>query len=160
MQFIRRALTVVLAAILCLVLSPLLIPVAVYWFASGVVFKLWWWQRHGRFGRQFLVVYSESPKWAEAVPQQVLPVLGDRAVVVNISKVSSWKASRSLERRIHKHWGGRVEHTPIVIKLPRFGKVQEVRLFEAFMQNAKCGDSSGLNEKLAALRSLVQSSAA
>jgi hypothetical protein len=86
-------------------------------------------------------------------------LLGTHAVVVNTTKDSSWKASRSLERRVHKHWGGRSEHTPIAIRLLRFRKVREVRLFEAFMQHAKRGDSSQLEEKLAALQSMVQSSA-
>jgi hypothetical protein len=160
MQVIARPLALVLAAILGVLLSPLLVLIALYWFGSGFLLKLLWWRKHGRFGRHFLVVYSESPKWAEAVPQQVLPLLGPRAVVANISKDSLWKASRSLERRVHKHWGGRAEHTPIVIKLCRLGKVREVRFYEAFMQNAKRGDSSELKEKLAALQALVQSSAA
>jgi hypothetical protein len=158
MKSVARALALVLAAVLCVVLSPLLVPLALYWLASGFVLKMWWWRKHGRFGRHFLVVYSDSPKWVVAVPQRVLPLLGDRAVVVNISKDSSWKASRALERRVHKHWGGRAEHTPIAIQLFRFRRVREVRLYEAFMQNAKRGDSSELEEKLAALHAMVQSS--
>jgi hypothetical protein len=122
--------------------------------------KLWWWRKHGQHGRDFLVVYSESPKWSGIVSERILPVLGARAVVENVSKDSSWKAARSLERRVHKHWAGEIEHTPIVIKVPPFAKVVQVRLFEAFMLNAKKGNPSLLEQRLAAVHALVRSSGA
>src|SRR5215208_5345663 len=160
MEVIARALGGGALAFLFVCLVPLLVALWIYHVLYGAVLKLWWWRKHGQYGRDFLVVYSDSPKWSEIVPEKILPVLGARAVVANISKDSSWNASRSLERRVHKHWGGRVEHTPIVIKLSRFHKVVQVRLFEAFMLNAKKGDSSQLEERLAVVHALVQSSAA
>jgi hypothetical protein len=160
MKSIARALAFVLAAVICVGLSPVLVPLALYWLASSVALKLWWWRKHGRFGRHFLVVYSDSPKWSAHVPQRVLPLLGARAVVVNTSKDSSWKASHSLERRVHKRWGGRSEHTPIAIKLFGFRKVREVRLYDAYMQHAQRGDDSQLEQKLAELQAMVQSSLA
>ena len=158
MEGIARVLTGGFLGLVFVCLVPLLAALWIYRLIYGAVLKLWWWRNHGQHGRDFLVVYSESPKWSGIVSERILPVLGARAVVENISKNSSWKTSRSLERRVHKHWAGKVEHTPIVIKVPPFAKVVQVRLFEAFMLNAKKGNPSLLEEKLAAVHALVRSS--
>lgn len=159
MKSIARVLTAGILGLVFVCLSPLL---AVLWICRliyGAMLKLWWWRKHGQHGRDFLVVYSESPKWSETVSERILPVLGPRAVVENISKDSSWKTSRSLERRVHKHWAGRVEHTPIVIKVPPFAKVVQVRFYKALVMNANKGNPSLLEERLAAVHALVRSSA-
>jgi hypothetical protein len=160
MEVIARLLGGGFVGLLVVCLMPLFAGLWIYDLLYGAALKLWWWRKHGQHGRTFLVVYSDSLKWSDIVPERILPLLGSRAVVVNISKDPLWKASRSVERRVHKHWAGKVEHTPIVVRLSRFGKVVEVRLFDALMLNAKKGDPSELENKVKALRALAQSSAA
>jgi hypothetical protein len=160
MEGIARVLTGGFLGLVFVCLVPLLAVLGIGRLIYGAMLKLWWWRKHGQHGRDFLVVYSESPKWSGIVSERILPVLGARAVVENVSKDSSWKAARSLERRVHKHWAGEIEHTPIVIKVPPFAKVVQVRLFEAFMLNAKKGNPSLLEQRLAAVHALVRSSGA
>jgi hypothetical protein len=158
MEGIARALTGGFLGLVFVCLVPLLAVLGIGRLIYGAMLKLWWWRKHGQHGRDFLVVYSESPKWSGILSERILPVLGARAVVENVSKDSSWKAARSLERRVHKHWAGKIEHTPIVIKVPPFAKVVQVRLFQAFMLNANKGNPSLLEERLAAVHALVRSS--
>jgi hypothetical protein len=160
MEGIARVLTGGFLGLVFVCLVPLLAVLGIGRLIYGAMLKLWWWRKHGQHGRDFLVVYSESPKWSGIVSERILPVLGARAVVENVSKDSSWKAARSLERRVHKHWAGEIEHTPIVIKVPPFAKVVQVRLFEAFLLNAKKGNPSLLEQRLAAVHALVRSSGA
>jgi hypothetical protein len=126
MEGIARVLTGGFLGLVFVCLVPLLAVLGIGRLIYGAMLKLWWWRKHGQHGRDFLVVYSESPKWSGIVSERILPVLGARAVVENVSKDSSWKAARSLERRVHKHWAGEIEHTPIVIKVPPFAKVVQV----------------------------------
>jgi hypothetical protein len=134
MEGIARVLTGGFLGLVFVCLVPLLAALWICHLIYGAMLKLWWWRKHGQHGRDFLVE--------------------------NISKDASWKTSRSLERRVHKHWAGKVEHAPIVIKVPPFAKVVQVRLFEAFMLNAKKGNPSLLEERLAAVHALVRSSVA
>ncbi len=100
------------------------------------------------------MVYSNSPKWAAFFSEEVVPHVQDQAVVVDISKDPFWKSLRSLERRVHLHWGGRVEHTPIVIHFRRAWRVDTVRFFEAFQQMHR-GDSSAVGAQLAKVLELA-----
>lgn len=148
-----RVVGIVAAVALVLLLSPLLIGVWLFGLVYGRVLAAAWWRKHGRVGRRFLVVYSNSPKWAAFFTEEVVPLLADKAVVVNITKDPAWKASRSLERQAHLHWGGRLEHTPIVIHFCHSWHAETVRFFEAF-QLLQRGDSSELNAQLAKVREL------
>ena len=137
------------------VISPLLLIVYLLYFARSMVLFVLWQCRHGGKGREFLVVYSDSPKWANFFSVQVLPLLGSRDVIVNISSTPSWKAARTLERSAHQHWAGTVEHTPIVLYFPRFGRVKSVRFYQAFLLHARQGDASKLNAKISELQALI-----
>jgi hypothetical protein len=119
---------------MALLFSPLLLPIWLFFLLRGWVLALAWWQKHGRFGRRFLVVYSQSPKWANFFAERVIPAVLEQAVVVDISKTPSWKASRCLERRVHMHWGGDAEHTPIVIHFAKWWRANAIRFFSAFQQ--------------------------
>lgn len=146
-----RLLGIVAVGVLALLLSPLLLGVWLFGLVYGCVLAAAWWRKHGREGRRFLVVYSNSPKWAAFFTGKVVPLLADRAVVVNITNDPGWKSSRSLERRAHLHWGGQREHTPIVIHFRQAWRAESVRFFKAF-QLLQRGDSAELNAQLAKVR--------
>lgn len=80
----------------------LLLPVAVGMLLLFVIFSvalhiciwlLWCTQ-----GRDILFVYSNSPVWHDYLEQRLLPLLGDRAVVLNWSDRSEPAVSANLAR--------------------------------------------------------------
>src|SRR6185503_18999997 len=79
--------------------APLLLLVVVLWlvfFLASTVFlhiAVWsWWCIRGR---DILFVYSDSPIWHDYIEEQVLPPLGERAVVLNWSQRTRWRFSLS-----------------------------------------------------------------
>jgi hypothetical protein len=154
MEQVLRFAGIAFVGALVLLLSPLLIAMWAVSGLYGLALSIAWWLKHGRRGQDFLVVYSNSPKWSNFFSEDVLPIVSGRAVVVDISKDPSWKASESLERRSHRYWGGRVEHTPLVIHFRNIGRVTEVRFYEASLR-AKRGEPSPLREQLAKLQALT-----
>jgi hypothetical protein len=155
MKRASRVLEIAVSSTLVLVLSPLLIGAWLFRLPYGWILASAWSKKHGRVGRRFLVVYSNSPKWAAFFSEEVVPQLQGQAVVVDISKNPSWKSSRSLERKAHLHWGGRVEHTPIVIHFGNAWRVDTVRFYEAFQQMQR-GDSSEVGSRLAKVLELAR----
>jgi hypothetical protein len=157
-SFPRRILVylVVIPAIALLVaLTPLWIAIWLYYLVRTLALFSIWRHKHGRHGRIFLAVYSDSQKWESHFQNEIIPLLGNRAFVVNISVTPTWKASHSIERLAHLHWGGREAHTPIVIYFPHWGRVREVRLYDAYLALAKSGDESALHAQMQKLQALV-----
>jgi len=156
---IDRIAFIVLGVPVAIVILGVITPIAIFtlpfYYIYGQALFLLWHHKHGKDGKVFLAVYSDSHKWKEYFPDKILPVLEDKAVIVNISADPTWKAARSIERLAHRHWGGRQEHTPIILFLPRRGRVQEVRFYEAFLAYAKRGDESELLAQIEKLKSLV-----
>jgi hypothetical protein len=155
MKWKSRLMEIVVGGSLALLLSPLLLGIWLFYSVYEFLLALAWWRKHGRHGRRFLVVYSESPKWSAFFDEEVVPMVGDQAIVVDISKAPSWKSSSSLERRAHRRWGGEVEHTPMVIHFRRPWRAEAVRFFHAFLQR-QYGDSSELGAQLAKLTQLAR----
>jgi hypothetical protein len=145
----------IVGSILMVVFLPILAPwiVAKIFYRSGLV--LFWYARHGRHGRRWLAVYSDGAKWREHFESEVLPIIQESCVVINISKLPSWKNARSLERRVHREWGGRTDHTPILLRMPLvLGRVDELRFYEAYLSQAKQVGSTELDALLSQARQL------
>jgi hypothetical protein len=153
---LKKIAIISIAVILTIILSPLIIGALLIYLARGFVLFLRWNYKYGRQGKSFLAVYSDSPKWKERFPAEILTILKGKAVVINISADSTWKASRSIERLAHQHWGGgRHEYIPIVLYFPRMGRVREVRLREAYFKLVKHGDASELQAQIDELKALA-----
>ena len=143
-------------ALLTVAVSPLLLAMSVGEFFRRAYLRTWWHLKHGRYGRRWLAVYSDGVKWKEHFEATVLPLVGQSAVVVNTTSSTNWRHPRSLERLAHTCWSGRIEHTPILILFQwPFGKVQCLRLHEAYMANAKRGERGALDAKIQQLRGLL-----
>lgn len=125
-------------ALLILVI-PVVLIVYVWQKIYGLVLFVLWNYWHGKNGRQFLVVFSNSPKWHGYFVEKIVPLIGEQGLIVNTTRDNKWSSSTSVGRRAHKHWGGTEEHTPIVIYFPRVGHVQVFRFYKAF----KDRDSGG-----------------
>jgi hypothetical protein len=61
-----------------------------------------------------LLVYSDSPIWQEYITTQVLPLVRERAVVLNWSVRKKWSRS-SLAFAVFHHFGGASDFNPLVV---------------------------------------------
>ena len=79
---------------LLLVVLPLILPLALITIALYLPYRIalyllvWalWLPR----GKDILLVYSDSPIWREYVLSEILPLVQERAVVLNWSERSKW----------------------------------------------------------------------
>src|SRR3954463_5742277 len=78
---------------LVIVLLPFVIVAAAVWFAAAIYLLLIVWTTWCPRGKYALVVYSDSPVWREYFETSVLPVIGDRAAVLNWSDRKQWAFS-------------------------------------------------------------------
>ncbi len=145
----------VIIPVLILVI-PLLPFIFLYRVIEKFVLFLAWQYKHRQHGREFLVIYSESSKWSNYFKTEVVPLLTNRAVVVNTTENSKWKASRSVERRAHLHWGGDKDHTPLILMFPKVGRVRCFRFHQEFLALAKRGDPTELASVMDKLRAAAQ----
>ena len=85
--------------------------------------------RYGPEGKDVLIVYTNSHLWAEHIEANWIPRWGDRAVVLNRSR--PWQEGTP-EARLWRMVAGTVEHTPVVIVVPKRGAAKAVRFLLAF----------------------------
>jgi hypothetical protein len=88
----------------------------------------WWCLR----GRDILFVYSESPIWREYIETEILPALGQRAVVLNWSERGRWPVS--LARVAFYHFGGHREFNPLAVSFRPFRRTRTFRFWEPFRE--------------------------
>jgi len=65
-------------------------------------------------GKDVLLVYSESPIWQEYMTTQVLPLVQERAVVLNWSERKRW-SHWSLATALFHQFGGAGDFNPLVV---------------------------------------------
>ena len=87
---------------------------------------------HGRAGKFLLLVYSDSPNWKAYIDEHILPQVAPYAVLLNWSQRSTWGTPKPLEVRIFERWGGNREFNPLAIVIPRTGKIEVIRFWQAF----------------------------
>ena len=136
------------AALVVLVI-PLVLPLALlsltlYFLYRASLYLLVWllWLPKGK---DILFVYSDSPIWCEYMISKVLPLVRDRAVVLNWSERSKW-STWSLRVSVFRHFGGGRDYNPMVIKFQPFHAARILRYWSAF-QDRKRG-YTGPVEKL------------
>lgn len=119
------------------VLLPLILPLvifAVLLFALHriILYALVWiiWLPQGK---DTLVVYSNSPIWQEYMTEQVLPLVEDRAFVLNWSERSRWRKWR-LAQQVFYSFGGQREFNPLVVLLRPFHRARLFRFWSAFKE--------------------------
>jgi hypothetical protein len=140
---------IVPASVLLLVLF---VPMAVTFIVGpmlwGVVLRLavwmWWCAR----GKNVLLVTSDSPVWSDYIREEILPLVRERAIVLNWSK--RLQGSESLARKVHRHFGGHLNFNPMVIVFHPFGRTHVFRYFKAFRayKHGKPQEVERLTERL------------
>src|SRR6516165_7972109 len=96
-------------------LLVLFLPLALAWVICYVLIGLllliiiwcWWCPR----GKKALFVYSNSPVWQEYVAEQILPRLGQRAVLLNWSERRHWRLNLAVV--VFWYFGGSREFNPL-----------------------------------------------
>jgi hypothetical protein len=81
-------------AALVLVLLPLILPLALFAAANHLAYRallyLFVWALWLPRGKDILFVYSDSPIWHEYMATHVLPLVQERAVILNWSERKKW----------------------------------------------------------------------
>ena len=115
-------------------LAPVLLVVVLLWLmfflvstvCLHIVIWAWWCFR----GRDILFVYSDSPIWHDYIEQQILPRLGERAVVLNLSHLTRWRLS--LARVAFYYFGGWRAFNPLAVVFRPFRRTRKFRFLQPF----------------------------
>ena len=114
---------------------PVIIPLvaailALYWFHQLVLYALIWvlWLPRGK---DVLLVYSDSPIWHDYITTQVLPLVQERAVILNWSQRNTWPRW-SFSVHVFRSLGGREEFNPMVAVFRPFRRARLFRFWSAF----------------------------
>jgi hypothetical protein len=143
-------------AVLVILILPIALPLALLAFALQLLLRavlyLLVWLLWIPKGKDFLFVYSDSPIWREYMISHVLPLVRERAVVLNWSERSRW-SPWSLKVSVFRVFGGHREFNPMVVKFQLFRKAKTLRYWSAF-QDWKRGYAEpveSLNQQLSAM---------
>ena len=88
----------------------------------------WWCLR----GRDILFVYSDSPIWHDYIEKDILPHIGERAVVLNLSQRKRWRFS--LAWMAFHHFGGYRSFNPLGVVFRPFGRTHTFRFLQPFRE--------------------------
>jgi hypothetical protein len=125
---------------LLLLLSPILLLCAIsYWMYRITLYLLiWlWWSRNGK---DVLFISSDSPIWHEYMTTRILPLVQERAVVLNWSERKTWQ-EWSLAVRVFRMFSGGRDFNPMVMLFRPFRGAKSFRFFPAFKE-WKYGETS------------------
>ena len=120
---------------LVVVLLPLVLPLALVAFALRFLYRIalyllvWalWLPR----GKDVLFVYSDSPIWHDYMATQVLPLVQQRAIVLNWSERKKWPWW-SLGVAVFRHFGGARDFNPLVLVFQPLRSAKAFRFWSVF----------------------------
>lgn len=125
----------VMNAVLVIVLLPFVLPLAlisvVLFLLYTITLYLLVWSLWLPRGKDILLVHSDSPIWHEYMRSQVLPLVQERAVVLNWSERKKWR-KWSLEVAAFHRFAGAREFNPIVVVFRPFRLAKVFRFWSAF----------------------------
>ncbi len=124
------------AIVAVIAFSPLWIPLLVLWMvfnvlASGRIYLAVWMLWLPR-GRNILFVYSDSPIWRDYIDRHILPVIHERAVILNWSQRRSRAWRRWLAVTAFKHFGGYRDFNPMAVVFRPFRRATVFRFLRPF----------------------------
>ena len=122
-------------AVLVILILPIALPLVLLAFAPHLLLRavlyLLVWLLWIPKGKDVLFVYSDSPIWREYMTSHVLPLVQERAVVLNWSERSKW-SPWSLKVSVFRAFGGSREFNPMIVKFQLFRKAKILRYWSAF----------------------------
>jgi hypothetical protein len=121
--------------VLIVVLLPLILPLALFAVASHLLYRallhLLVWALWLPRGKDILFVYSDSPIWHEYMETQILPLVQERAIVLNWSERKKW-SRLSLGVTVFRHFGGDGDFSPLVVLFQPLRSARLFRFWSAF----------------------------
>jgi hypothetical protein len=133
---LKTAICRALGVVAIVVLSPLWIPLLLLWLVFYVLasacIHLAVWSLWLPRDKHILFVYSDSPIWHDYIEQHILPVIRERAVVLNWSQRRSRSWGRSLAVAAFKHFGGWRDFNPMGVVFRPFRRGKTFRFLPAF----------------------------
>jgi hypothetical protein len=123
------------AAVFLILFLPLIIPLALlavsFWAlhrcSVWLLIQLWWLPR----GKNVLVIYSDSPIWRDYMKQEIMPLVGDRSLVLNWSERRHWHWW-FLSVHAFRSYGHSREFNPMVLLFRPAGRTKVFRFWQAF----------------------------
>src|SRR5690348_12612985 len=103
-----------------LIFSPIILVVCLFYVASRVGLHLLFlllWLPHGK---DTILIYSQSPVWHDYMATKILPLVKDRAVVLDWSERKRWKKKFSFPVLAFRLLGGNRNFNPLVIHFRAF----------------------------------------
>jgi hypothetical protein len=101
-------------------LLAFLFIVVPYHMGMEVIHRTRWWWRHGLHGKRYLVVYSDHARWKPWIERELLPLLGDRAVIVRRTTDLDWREPKCILRSAWHQWSSS-KRLPLVVYIPLVG---------------------------------------
>jgi hypothetical protein len=121
--------------ILVIAILPFVLPLALFALASHLFYRallyLLVWVLWLPKGKDVLFVYSDSPIWQEYMTTQVLPLVQERAVVLNWSDRKKW-SRWSLGVAVFHHFGGARDFNPLIVLFQPLRLARIFRFWSAF----------------------------
>jgi hypothetical protein len=130
-SFMRKMARAAFFVPLLVLLFPVLLLCAVSYWIYRITLYLLIWLSWLRSGKDVLFIYSDSPIWHEYMTTQILPVVQERAVVLNWSERKTWQ-KRSLAVRVFNMFSGGRDFNPMVMLFRPFRGAKSFRFFPAF----------------------------
>jgi len=121
-----------IALLLPVILPLIVIVLTLHWLNRLLLYVLIWciWLPRGR---DALVVYSDSPIWRDYMLKKVVPLLKERAVLLNWSERRQWP-KWSFTIHVFRSFGGRTAFNPMVVVFRPFRKAKFFRFWSAFKE--------------------------
>lgn len=118
------------AALVVLLLPLILLALLLFSLHRLILYAVVWTLWLSR-GKDVLFVYSDSPIWRDYMTEQVLPLVRERAVVLNWSERSKWP-KWCFPAHVLRVFGGGREYNPIVILFRPFRRAKRFRFWKPF----------------------------
>ena len=133
--FLRWLCRAALKGALLVALFPIVLPLALLvltlYLMHRIALHLLVWALWLPRGKSVLFVYSESPIWQEYMATQILPLVQDRAVVLNWSERGRWPRW-SFRVHVFRAFGGDYNFNPMVVLFRPFRSAKVFRFWSAF----------------------------
>jgi hypothetical protein len=121
---------VLLVLVLPIVLPLVVASLGLYFLYRIVLYVLVWLLWVAR-GKDVLLVYSDSPIWHEYMTTQILPLVRERAVILNWSERHRW-SGWSLPILVFHCFAGSRDFNPLVMLFRPFRRAKIFRFWSAF----------------------------
>jgi hypothetical protein len=129
--FLRRLRNAVLVGALLPIILPLALITVIFYLPYRIALYMLIWALWLPRGKDVLLVYSDSPIWHEYIVSEVLPLVQERAVVLNWSERNTWPRW-SFRVHVFRAFGGHREFNPLVVLFRPFGRAKTFRFWLPF----------------------------